>query len=216
MKQEPTETTPTMITRSGRSRNLHPSGWRGCQNRRSDEEERGIDTLVMALDMTTTSTETARELLAQLTVTQPSSDTGYDPARFGPDLRAVPYKDCDLYNAILARDLHGRGLLSLSSDIERAENCVIKKTYYDSAIPTVERVITLEDAWVSGAHLWDKTKREKFAHDPNNLHAKNRLREEGCDKAKVEAYIRSTYGLTVTPERKAQLTIQLGTCKETP
>jgi hypothetical protein len=116
------------------------------------------------------------DALAQLTV----SDTGsgsYRRAAFGPAWADVDRNGCDTRNDILNRDLAAREWRAGTHD------CVViagelTDPYTGAAVHfrkaaadevQIDHVVSLHDAWNTGAAEWNDDRRREFANDPLNL-----------------------------------------------
>jgi hypothetical protein len=176
----------------------------------------------------------AEQLLAELVVADPDSGAGYDRAAlFGQDW--APVGDCDTRAVVLARDLtHTRYST-------RTPCLVIGGTLTDPYTGTtvtyepgagrveVDHVVSLYNAWISGAQTWDPSTRAAFANDTTNLLAVSAAANQDkggsgaatwiptnqaawCGYATVQISVKHAYDLRVTTAEKGALLDLLQTC----
>ena len=178
----------------------------------------------------------ASEALEELEVAQPGSMSGYSRERFPHWSKASdfgwdpPQASCDAREAALIRDGEG---------VEVGSGCKVtsgtwldpytERTYSDPQEIDIDYVVTLAEAWRSGASSWDDGRRERYANDPNVLLSvednanqakgdkgpeawKPPNKEEWCDYATRWISIKSKYDLGVDEQEKAALEQMLGTC----
>ncbi|GAA1490941.1 HNH endonuclease family protein [Brachybacterium sacelli] len=105
---------------------------------------------------------------------QDRSDDDYERDEFGSSWLDVDENSCDTRNDILARDL-------VDVTYEDGADCEIADgTLHDPYTGTtiegnlsedveIDHIVSLGDAWYSGAEQWSDEKRERFANDPSNL-----------------------------------------------
>lgn len=94
---------------------------------------------------------------------------------FGPAWADVDGNGCKTRDDVLARDL---------ADETKRDRCVVvtgvlekdlytgKRIEFSKAKATavqIDHIVSLSDAWHSGAHAWTDTQRKQFANDPYNL-----------------------------------------------
>jgi hypothetical protein len=173
----------------------------------------------------------AAAVLAALPVRGRAPATGYSRDRFGERWRDVDRNGCDQRNDVLARDL--------VDDVFRpgTRDCVVTTgTLHDPYSgglmafvrgPTtsddiqIDHVVSLSNAWQTGAQQLDGPTRELLANDPLNLLATsgeiNQAKGDGdaatwlppargfrCAYVTRQVAVKSRYGLWVTgPERDA-------------
>src|SRR5215212_6603753 len=107
-----------------------------------------------------------------------SADFEYDRDEFGKAWKDIDRNGCDQRNDVLRRDLikrhtkPGTNGCVLVSGVLKSEYTgkTIKFTRGDGDI-AIDHVVSLAEAWRTGASDWKKSKREKFANDPFNLEA---------------------------------------------
>ena len=175
--------------------------------------------------------------LAALPVKGRAPAAGYDRDQFGQAWLDTNRNGCDTRNDILTRDLSAR----------TTRNCVVESgtlrdPYTGSRIAFVrgngdlvdiDHVVSLENAWVTGALRWDVRKRAAIASDPLNLLAvdagANRQKGDGdaatwlpsnkpyrCAYVARQVAVKHKYRLWVTtPERDAIVRI-LAACPGQP
>ncbi|MCW2622267.1 MAG: lipoprotein, partial [Frankiales bacterium] len=95
----------------------------------------------------------------------------------------------------------------------------------------IDHVVSLADAWRSGASAWSYAKRLALANDPLELlavgSAVNQAKSDGtaavwlpatspgrCRLARTQVAVKQKYGLTVTPPERAALTGILRGCPD--
>lgn len=121
----------------------------------------------------------AKEALEELEVKGRAPKTGYDRDRFGSPWSDVDRNGCDTRNDILARDLQSRtfedsrkecvivnGVLVDPYSGERIE---FERGRVTSLAVQIDHVVSLSNAWQTGAFRWSEEKRKRFANDPLNL-----------------------------------------------
>ncbi len=112
--------------------------------------------------------------------------TGYERALFGDawtdDVTVADgHNGCDTRNDILRRDLvdvvtkpgsNGCAVLSGTlNDPYTATSFSFQRGPETSAEVQVDHIVSLSDAWQTGAQQWDESTRRNFANDPRNLQA---------------------------------------------
>ncbi len=93
----------------------------------------------------------------------------------------------------------------------------------------VDHVVSLYNAWITGAQQWDSATRAAFANDPANLLTVSRRANQDkgagdaaawvppnpayhCAFATTQVVIKTRYGLWVTPAERRALVALLQTC----
>ncbi len=181
----------------------------------------------------------AIEALNQLDIKGRAPKTGYERAAFGSPWSDVNRNGCDTRNDILFRDLR-----SIIFESQR-DSCVIvsgilEDSYSGETIDfirgrssslavQIDHVVSLSNAWQTGAFSWGSAKRKEFANDPLNLQAVkgslNSQKGDGdaatwlppnksyrCSYVARQIAVKNRYGLWVTPpEKKAMIRI-LSSC----
>jgi uncharacterized protein DUF1524 len=173
---------------------------------------------------------TARSELAALTVAASSHTTTYSRDLF-PTWDIIS-GTCDTRETVLKRDG-----VSVVTNSACAATSGTWHSPYDGATWTaasdvdIDHMVTLKNAWVSGAWAWTTSKRESFANDlsdPQLWAVTDNVNESKGDKSPDawkppltsfyctygKAWIRVKYvwALTVTSAEKAALTSMLNTC----
>jgi hypothetical protein len=176
------------------------------------------------------SAATARTELATLTVAAWTHTTTYNRDLF-PTWDTIS-GTCDTRETVLKRD--GTGVVVSSAC---AATSGTWHSPYDGATWTaasdvdIDHLVTLKNAWVSGAWAWTTSKRESFANDlgdPQLLAVTDNVNESKGDKspdawkppltsyyctyARMWVRVKYVWALTVTSAEKTALTSMLGTC----
>jgi hypothetical protein len=101
--------------------------------------------------------------------------TGYDRARFGPAWLDADRNGCDTRNDILRANLvavrlEGNGcVVAAGSYDDPYTGSRIDYVVGDGALIDIDHVVSLGNAWATGAFSWPIKKRAAFANDPLNL-----------------------------------------------
>lgn len=170
-------------------------------------------------------------VLADLRVGEASHEDTYRRAVFG-DWVDADRDSCDTRDEVLIRDLHYEKVTRPCT--------VVAGRFTDpytgvtgEAIPRVldiDHVVSLGDAWRSGAWSWPREQLRAFTNDQANLVATNRTqnRRKGdkgpgewvppnvrhhCKFARTYAAVKGKYRLTVTPADRAALARLLKGCR---
>jgi hypothetical protein len=179
---------------------------------------------------------TALALLGTLSVKGRAPKSGYDRARFGPAWADTDRNGCDTRNDVLARDLDPVAFRAGSRCVVVAGRLAdpytgrtVVFTKVAAQVVEIDHVVSLSNAWQTGALAWPESKRLAFANDRLNLLAvsrdANRQKSDGdaatwlppnkgyrCAMVARQVAVKSKYGLWVTrPERDA-ISRVLGTC----
>jgi hypothetical protein len=122
---------------------------------------------------------TALRLLASLTVRDVAEAGEYQRSEFGRAWSDVDGNGCGTRNDVLRRDLvdvtvkRGTGgcvvMTGRRNDPYTGDWLDFSRPEHDTDDVSVDHVVALENAWVSGAADWSAGKRERFANDPLNL-----------------------------------------------
>jgi hypothetical protein len=185
------------------------------------------------------STKTAAMVLETLAVKGRAPKTGYDRAQFGPAWSDVDRNGCDTRNDILNRDLTSiiykpgtRDCVVFSGtlvDPYSGEQISFLRGVATSSDVQIDHVVSLSNAWQTGAFKLTYEKRLAFANDPMNLLAvKGRLnsqkgdgdaatwlpprKEIRCAYVAQQIVVKAKYGLWVTPPEKAAMVGLLAKC----
>lgn len=167
--------------------------------------------------------------LTQLKTTSGHSD-GFATKKFGPRWVDVDRNGCDTRSDILARDLD-----QLTKDGCTVKTGQLNDPYtgavlaYAGANVSVDRMVSLSDAWQSGAASWDAVHLAEFANDPLNLRAVDAAAAKAragaaidvwtpantgflCDFVGNQISVKSKYKLSVTVAEAARAAQILNTC----
>lgn len=179
---------------------------------------------------------TAVVALSLLPVKGRAPMTGYDRDRFGPAWLDADRNGCDTRNDVLGEHLRA---VTLESN-----GCVVAAGSYDdpytgSAIDyweghgsliDIDHVVSLGNAWATGAFGWPIKKRAAFANDPLNLlptdAGANRQKGDGdaatwlpankpyrCEYVSRQVAVKAKYDLWVTPAEQAAIQRVLAPCE---
>lgn len=181
--------------------------------------------------------------LAALPVRERAPHDGYDRDEFGPRWADIDHNGCDQRNDVLARDLVDEEFAPGTHD------CVVTAgTLYDPYTGAVVRfvrgettsddvqidhVVSLANAWETGAQHLDGEARKALANDPLNLLAVDGATNQSkgdrdaaewlppngavrCAFAARQVAVKARYGLWVTEAERAALASALGTCDREP
>jgi hypothetical protein len=176
------------------------------------------------------SATTARSELAGLTVAAWTHTTTYQRSLF-PTWDTIS-GTCDTRETVLKRD--GTGVVVSSSCAATSGTWY---SPYDGATWTaaadldIDHVVTLKNAWESGAWAWTTSKRESFANDltdPQLIAVTDNVNESKgdrspdawkpplssywCTYAKMWTRVKYVWSLTVTSAEKSALSSMLATC----
>ena len=179
---------------------------------------------------------TALAVLAGLEQKDRGEKAGYDRDTFGwrEDLDR---NGCDTRNDVLRRDLH---TITLKAG---TQGCVVLRGIlespysgdtvdFDRANSTIDidHVVSLSDAWQTGASTWDEQRRHEFANDPLNLLAVesslNRQKGDGdaatwlppkkdyrCEYVSRQVAVKDKYDLWVKPAEAEAIERVLSDCE---
>ncbi|WP_243757528.1 DUF1524 domain-containing protein [Allobranchiibius sp. GilTou38] len=186
--------------------------------------------------------------LATLQVKGRAPQTGYDRAQFGQawtdDVTVADgHNGCDTRNDILGRDL------AATSFKAGTNNCAVTSgTLHDlytgrtisfirgdstSTAVQIDHIVSLSDAWQTGAQQLSAEQRQNFANDPRELLAvdgpTNEAKGDGdaatwlppnksfrCTYVADQVMVKSAYRLWVTSAEKAAMTAVLTHCSNPP
>lgn len=178
----------------------------------------------------------ALEVLESLKVAELASDKNYDRVgNFGAAWLDVGERGCDTRNEILARDLG-----SPVTDGCQVMSGVLEDPFSDtkidfvrgkttSGLVQISHLVSLQNAWQTGAQDLDQAQRESLANDPLNLQAvagasaalKAANNAAGwlpenvdyqCEYVARQVSVKASYGLWVTPAEKTAMKEVLQTC----
>lgn len=183
--------------------------------------------------------QSAIELLGTLTVAEPSTTDKADPAKFGPNAAGLNEDECNVYTDILRRDLVNVGVQPGTSGCGIAYGTLVDNytgNMVDYARPeagtktvVVDRIVSLDNAWASGANQFTDEQRAAFASDPRNMQAvsADQATEKAgrsaaewvpanknftCQYVARQIGVKATYGLTVTQAEHDAFAQYLQTC----
>ena len=198
-------------------------------------------TAVFVSDTTTTSDTTALALLATIAVKGKAPKTGYDRSgMFGSAWLDADRNGCDTRNDILSRDL---------TETTKAGTCRVLSGQLispftsatidfvrgndTSALVQIDHVVSLSNAWQTGAQQLTQSQRISLANDPINLLAvdgrSNALKGDGdtatwlpsnkefrCAYVARQVSVKATYGLWITVAEHDAISKVLSTCTTEP
>lgn len=178
--------------------------------------------------------QSALAVLSALVVSDEPGQQGYERDLFGYRAVDLDRNGCDIRNDILSRDLTnttiktGCVVLSGTLDDPYTGQTVAFVRGDSSAQIHLDHVVSLSNAWSSGASGWDTQTRQQFGNDPLNLLAvvgAANLRkgdsaadqwlprtEYQCEYVARQVAVKYVYGLTVTDSEQATMTVVLETC----
>ncbi len=178
--------------------------------------------LATVTDATTTSGRTALAVLDALAVKGRAPKTGYSRDQFGQAWLDVDRNGCDSRNDALARDLVSttkagpcKVLSGTLNDPYTATMVDFRRGQGTSELVQIDHVVSLGNAWETGAQQLTADQRTTFANDPVNLlavsGAANTQKGEGdaatwlpknkafrCEYVARQVSVKATYGLWVT------------------
>jgi hypothetical protein len=181
----------------------------------------------------------ASAALEELVVKGRAPKTGYDRALFGSPWSDVDRNGCDTRNDILARDLEMKIFREEGNRCVIAEGVLIDpysgeriefiRGLVTSLAVQIDHVVSLSNAWQTGAFRWSEEKRKRFANDPLNLLAVkgslNSQKGDGdaatwlpprrsywCSYVARQIAVKRRYGLWVTPPEKREMIRILERC----
>ena len=219
------DSTPTADATGAKSRRKQQA-----QTQRSDPS-----TSVTPTSAPGVGSETALAALGLLPVKGRAPMTGYDRDRFGPAWLDADRNGCDTRNDILSEYLQ---VITLEDN-----GCVVAAGDYDDpytgvwidywqgngALIDIDHVVSLGNAWATGAFSWEIKKRAAFANDPLNLlpadAGANRQKGDGdaatwlpankpfrCAYVSRQIAVKAKYDLAVTEPEKTAIERVLTTC----
>ncbi|MGB8650825.1 MAG: DUF1524 domain-containing protein [Mycobacteriales bacterium] len=163
----------------------------------------------------------ALRLLGTVAVKGRAPKTGYSRAQFGQGWKDTDHNGCDSRNDVLRRDLH---------DVTLRGSCVVVSGVLDdpytgqrlsfskaqAAAVQIDHVVSLSDAWQTGAAGWTPYKRVQLANDLRELRAVgasvNDAKSDAdaaswlppdkrfrCAFVTIQTQVKAAYGLWMTP-----------------
>ncbi|GAA2551108.1 HNH endonuclease family protein [Pseudonocardia hydrocarbonoxydans] len=190
-----------------------------------------------------TPTGDAATALAALPVKGRAPRTGYERDEFGQRWADVDRDGCDQRNQVLARDLSSVEFRPGTRDCVVVSGALLDPYTGDgvpflrgeatSADVQIDHVVSLSNAWQTGAQQLDPRTRELFANDPLNLLAvdgpTNGAKGDGdaatwlppargyrCAYVARQVAVKATYGLWVTAAEAAAIARVLDGCPGEP
>ena len=181
----------------------------------------------------------AMAALSLLPVKGRAAMTGYDRDRFGQAWLDADRNGCDTRNDILRQYLrpvtvedNGCVVVSGSYD-DPYTGSMIHYWHGDGALIDIDHVVSLGNAWATGAFDWPIQRRAAFANDPLNLlptdAGANRQKGDGdaatwlpprtsyrCEYVSRQVAVKAKYGLWVTAPEKAAVERVLAPCDGQP
>jgi hypothetical protein len=182
-------------------------------------------------------TGTALAALETVPVKGRAPMTGYDRAAFGPEWFDADGNGCDTRNDILGRYLRHRSyergthgcVVTAGVLRDRYTGAGIAFTRGDGDDVDIDHVVSLGNAWATGAFSWPIRKRAAFANDPVNLlpadAGANRQKGDAdaatwlppndgfrCRYIARQVAVKAKYGLWVTNAERAAIERVLGAC----
>ncbi len=176
------------------------------------------------------SASTARSELSTLTVSAWTHTTTYDRDLF-PTWDTIS-GSCDTRETVLKRD--GTNVVVNSACTPTSGSWYSPydgATWHAASDVDIDHMVTLKNAWVSGAWAWSTSRRESFANDlsdpqlfavTNNVNEskgdrspdvwKPPLSSYWCTYARAWVRVKYVWALTVTSAEKSALTSMLGSC----
>ena len=177
---------------------------------------------------------------AKLRVRTTPAPSGYSPDLFGKGWGKVTGSSCSVDNFVLTRDL-------TNTSFKDGATCVVASGalfdpysgqwhwYERSGLASavgIDRVISLADAWASGAYAWNSKILHGFANDPdellavgtaemaarNGVGASSWLPPDAADRCVYVAHqvkVKATYYLTVTQAEHDTMATVLEACPQT-
>ena len=182
-------------------------------------------------------TGSARQVLDTLAVKGRAPRTGYRRANFGPAWADVDHNGCDTRNDLLARDLTAETfrvgtqdcvvLTGLLRDPYTGRSLRFVKA--DAGAVQIDHVVSLSNAWQTGAQALSAAQRLALANDPLNLLAvdgpTNQAKSDGdaatwlppsraawCPMVARQIAVKARYGLWVTSAERDAMVRVLGGC----
>ena len=185
--------------------------------------------------------QTALAVLGGLTVSDGVVPPGDARNQFGPVWADVDRNGCDTRNDILARDLTGVVLQPGTNDCVvtggrltdpyLGGTAVVDAGTVGQGVVEIDHVVSLSNAWASGARGWDPQQRQRFANDPLELLAVSADGQKSkgdndasgwlpanpsyrCEFIARQVAIKAKYRLTVGPAERAAQAEALSVCPQ--
>ncbi len=181
----------------------------------------------------------AADALVELEVKGRAPKTGYERDLFGSPWSDVDRNGCDTRNDVLLRDLTSWTFQSSRDRCVIIEGVLIDpysgeridfiRGRVTSLAVQIDHVVSLSNAWQTGAFRWSEDKRRRFANDPLNLLAVkgslNSQKGDGdaatwlppkksfrCAYVARQIAIKRSYQLWLTPSEKSAMERVLTKC----
>lgn len=181
--------------------------------------------------------------LVELDVKGRAPQTEYDRDAFGKEWADIDRNGCDTRNDILRRDLFAVEIRAGTygclveggtlNDPYSGRQLPFERGWDTSILVQIDHVVSLSNAWQSGAQFWRPRLRERFANDPLNLLAVdgplNAQKSDGdaatwlppdrsywCKFVSRQVAVKAKYGLSVTPPERGAIVRVLARCPEEP
>jgi len=180
-------------------------------------------------------------LLALIQIRTGPPASGYTAAQFGQSERAVPGGGgCKAHDFVMKRDLVDVTFTTGSTCVVNGGALFDRYTgtwlWYAKReavhVVTFDYIVSLADAWASGASTWSSTQRAEFANDPEELlttstaavAAKAGRTSDGwlpanpaerCSYVAQQIAIKSAYLLTVTEAERSAMIALINGCPDT-
>jgi len=175
------------------------------------------------------------DVLGSIPVRPGGSMLGYSREQFGPAWSDVDHNGCDTRNDILARDMRQvvspRGCQVVSGVLDdpyTGKTIIWKRGQTTSDDVQIDHVVSLANAWRTGATTLTQAERLAFANDPINLLAVDGPTNQSkgdkdasawlpresfkCNFALDQIKVKKKYRLWVTPSEQAVLSGVLRSC----
>lgn len=191
----------------------------------------------VAIADTSSTAKTAFEVLSTIPVKGKAPQTGYTrTGQFGAAWLDVDHNGCDTRNDILSRDLTGvvrqgpcRVLSGALDDKYTGTSMDFVRGDTTSALVQIDHIVSLPNAWATGAQQLTPAQRISLANDPLNLIAVDAKATEKkaagdaatwlprntafrCEYVARQISVKATYGLWVTSAEHAAMTAVLAEC----
>ncbi|WP_345800310.1 DUF1524 domain-containing protein [Microbacterium sp. AZCO] len=207
---------------------------------KADAPATSVDGMASTAADETATAGTALATLATLEVKGRAPATGYARNQFGQRWLDVDRNGCDTRNDVLAAQLTDvvrrgscRVLSGTLADPYTAKNISFVRGQGTSELVQIDHVVSLSDAWQTGAQKLSPDQRASFANDPLNLLAvdgpANAKKGDGdaatwlpankayrCEYVARQISVKATYGLWVTPAEHDAMARVLAACPDQP
>jgi hypothetical protein len=185
---------------------------------------------------TSASSPTQAPALSALTIKPLASVAGYRRTEFGPAWKDVDRNGCDTRNDILNRDLTNktwrgavRCVVLTGTLNDPYTGKALNWTKSRASTVQIDHVVSLANAWQTGAATWPVARREQFANDPLDLLAVDGRENESkgdddasrylppnvafrCSYVRRQIAVKVKYGLWVTRAEHDAMARVLATC----